>query len=366
MIRNFQKCFFPFFRDIFLVLGPYKLRSIVSFLSFSHKLREYSIKNTCSGCGLLFESTHSKYYLQNGLDEKESSLSPKNLRKQEEDRVFNDAMANLNETLRLQLLEIVSEKHLSMSFQKKKTQKRVLCRRCHGLIHHSMLSTEFLTHSETLSSASWVPRLLKEKNALLIHVIDSVDFPHSYVPELHNLFGEVARIFYVINKIDIISGKGSALEKIRNYFLLEISKLTHNVKEKILPFVILTSAVKGWGIDQLITSINKYKAKKSNIYFVGMTNVGKSSIVSKFAYRVGYQETPTVSFLPGTTLNPINIDINKLGNLFENSGVIIDAPGISSPERQLYKYVDYNNLKAYVPKKKFPRIRSFTMKAGNI
>ncbi|CCJ31504.1 unnamed protein product, partial [Pneumocystis jirovecii] len=130
-----------------------------------------------------------------------------------------------------------------------------------------------------------------------------------------------------------------------------MSKLTLDVKEKILPFIILTSAVKGWGIEQLITSINKYKAKKSNIYIIGMTNVGKSSIISKFASRVGYEETPTVN-------------INRLGNLFKNNGVIIDTPGISSPGRQLYKYVDYDNLKVYVPKKRFPRIKPFAMKAG--
>ncbi|KAG5437511.1 hypothetical protein PCANB_000939 [Pneumocystis canis] len=363
MIKKNNKYIWIYFKNI-IISNRYHLFRGVRFFSFlSWKSNEHFVKNTCTGCGSLYNSTFQKYYSENNLNEGKFVSKFKNFKRQEEDRIFNYVMANLDETLSQEFLETVSEKHLSKFFQEK-PQKRLLCPRCHNLIHHSTLSTEFLTLSETLTSSNWVSTLLKEKNALIIHIIDSIDFPHSYIQELHNLFGKRFRIFYVVNKIDIICERKAMLRKVWDYFLPEISKLVQTTKEELIPYVILTSAIKGWGINQLITSINKYTTKNSNVYFIGMINVGKSSVVSKIVSQVDYKETPTVSFLPNTTINPISININKLGNLFENGGKIIDTPGIFIPERQLFKYVDHNKLKIYVPKKKFPKINSFTMKAG--
>ncbi|KAG4305624.1 hypothetical protein PORY_001180 [Pneumocystis oryctolagi] len=364
MIKTFQNHLFLSFKRISLISELYKPKLCIFFSFSTQRSKEYFVKSTCSGCGSLFESSLLESGLQDDVLYEDKYVSKfKSLRRQEEDKIFNSTITNLDETLRSQLLQPVFEKRLP-KFLRDKAQKRLLCQRCHNLIHHSTLSTEFLTHSETLSSADWVSALLKEKNALVIHVIDSIDFPHSYIPELYSLLGKNARIFYVISKIDIICQKKHMLGKIRNYFISEMAKIVHSIEKKVVSSVILTSAVKGWGIDQLITSINEYKAKKSNLYFIGMTNVGKSSIISKFSSQVGYKETPTVSFLPNTTINPININVNKLGNLFGSVKAVVDTPGLSALDRQLFKYVDYNNLKVYVPKKKFPKTKPLVMKAG--
>ncbi|EMR08907.1 hypothetical protein PNEG_02689 [Pneumocystis murina B123] len=351
------------FRGIYFTLEMYSRKTFFFFPISLSQLRKYSIKNICSGCGSQFEEIYSKHSSDTMYNKSKIIKNFKNSKKQKENDIFNEAIANLDETLCLELLNIFPER-LSGSFQEKKVKKRTICQRCHDLIHHSTLSTEFPALPQTLSSANWLSILLKEKNPLLICIIDSIDFPHSYISELHNLYGKISQILYVINKIDIICGKKDMLSKIRDYFVSEISKLAQITEKEIKPFIILTSATKGWGIDKLITSINKYKTKKSNIYFIGMTNVGKSSIISKFANQAGYEETPTVSFLPGTTLNPININANKLRNLFKDGGIIIDTPGISEPDRQLFKHFECNKLRIYIPKKKFPRIKPFSIKPG--
>lgn len=333
-------------------------------LSFIQSGR-YSTKNICSGCGSQFENIYTKNCSDTMLNERNIIKGFKNSKKDKENDIFNEALANLDETLRLELLNRHPEDRLSRSFQKKKV-KRAICQRCHNLIHHSTLSTEFPVLPQTLSSANWLSMFMKERNPLLVYVIDSIDFPHTYISELHSLYGKISQILYVISKIDIICRKKEMLRKVKDYFASEISKLTQITEKEIKPFIILTSATKGWGIDQLITSINKYKTKKNNIYFIGMANVGKSSIVSRLASQAGYEETPTVSFLPGTTLNPINIDLNKLRNLFKNDGIIIDTPGISEPDRQLFKHFECNKLKTYIPKKKFPKIKPFSIKVGKI
>ncbi|KAG4302806.1 hypothetical protein PCK1_000966 [Pneumocystis canis] len=123
-------------------------------------------------CGSLFNSILQTNYSENILNQEKSIPKFKSFQKQEEDRIFNYAMANLDETLSSQFLETVPEKHLLKFLQKEKPQKRLLCKRCHNLIHHSALSTEFLRLSETFTSLNWVSALLKEKNALIIHIIE--------------------------------------------------------------------------------------------------------------------------------------------------------------------------------------------------
>ncbi|KTW28507.1 hypothetical protein T552_01766 [Pneumocystis carinii B80] len=364
MIKMMKKRSIWSFNSVYISMETYSRKRDFFFPILLPQLKKYGIKSVCSGCGSEFEENERKYSSNTMFNKTETIKSFNNLKKQRENDIYNEAVANLDETMRLELLNTFKQERLTRFHKEKKVKKREICKRCHNLVHHSTLSTEFPILPQKLSSANWLSIFLKEKNPLLICIIDSVDFPHSYISELHNLYGKISQILYVINKIDIICTEKDMLNKIRDYFVSEISKLTQIAEEQIKPFIILTSATKGWGIDQLITSINKYKTKKSNIYFIGMANVGKSSIISRFASQAGYEETPTVSFLPGTTLNPINIDMNKLRNLFKDDGIIIDTPGISEPNRQLFKHIECNKLKFYIPKKRFPKIKPFSIKAG--
>ena len=44
--------------------------------------------------------------------------------------------------------------------------------------------------------------------------------------------------------------------------------------------VVLISAHKGWGIDALLESINRFR-NHQDVYIVGTTNVGKSTLINK-------------------------------------------------------------------------------------
>ena len=67
--------------------------------------------------------------------------------------------------------------------------------------------------------------------------------------------------------------------------------------------------------------INKYKVTK-NVYVIGLTNAGKSSLINKILKNYSEEEANiTVSNLPSTTLDFIEKKINQ-------DLVLIDTPGL--------------------------------------
>lgn len=141
------------------------------------------------------------------------------------------------------------------------------------------------------------------------------------------------KILLVLNKRDVMP-RSVKDEKIINY-----------IKEKYDFFVdiVIVSSEKNTNIDELLRKIKYYQVTK-NVYVAGYTNAGKSSIINKLIknYSDSEQEL-TISPLPSTTLNMINIEINE-------HLTIIDTPGLID-EGSITNYVEDNMLKSIIPKK---------------
>lgn len=166
----------------------------------------------------------------------------------------------------------------------------------------------------------------------------------------------VLDIFNINKDLDIIK------QHIKNGVLLVITKRDLLPKstsdEKLLKYVdklnikyidkIVISSNKNYNFDSLYEMINKYK-KSKNVYVVGYTNAGKSTMINKLIYNYSEEDTTiTTSILPSTTLNEIKININE--NL-----TIIDTPGILE-ENSLYNQLDGKELKRIIPKKEIKPI----------
>ena len=82
-----------------------------------------------------------------------------------------------------------------------------------------------------------------------------------------------------------------------------------------------------------------------NVYVVGHTNAGKSSLINKLIKNYSENDTQelTMSPLPSTTLNTIKIEINKYLTL-------IDTPGLIDTG-SILNYVDEKMVKKISPKK---------------
>jgi len=141
-----------------------------------------------------------------------------------------------------------------------------------------------------------------------------------YITDLLNLEKNIEQIrtiipnkmILVLNKIDVLP-KSVKEEKIKAY----LESMNIHFEE-----IIVISTAKNYNIDYLLKRIKYFQTSK-NVYVVGHTNAGKSSLINKLIknYSENTQEL-TMSPLPSTTLSTINIDINDHLTLIDTPGLV--------------------------------------------
>ena len=161
-----------------------------------------------------------------------------------------------------------------------------------------------------------------------------------YITDLLNLEKNIEQIrsiipnkmILVLNKIDVLP-KSVKEEKLKNY----LADLNIHFEE-----IIVISTAKNYNIDYLLKRIKYFQTSK-NVYVVGHTNAGKSSLINKLIknYSDNTQEL-TMSPLPSTTLSTIQIDIN-------DHLTLIDTPGLVEVGSVL-NHVDPKMVKKISPK----------------
>lgn len=185
--------------------------------------------------------------------------------------------------------------------------------------------------------------IIKDNNDF-IKILENINTTHDLVvlvvdllninQELLNLSKTLTNpILLVLSKRDLLP-KSLYEEKIINY----MNRFNLNIVDSII-----VSSVKNYQFDELYEKINLYK-KSKNVYVVGFTNAGKSTMINKLIYNYSDLDTKiTTSILPSTTLNSIEIALND--NL-----TIIDTPGLLD-QGNIINYVDSKHLKTIVPNK---------------
>lgn len=144
-----------------------------------------------------------------------------------------------------------------------------------------------------------------------------------YITDLLNLEKNIEQIRSIIsNKMILVLNKRDVLPKSVNE-----KKLIKYLEEKDIHFeeVIVVSVSKNYNIDYLLKRI-KYFQTSRNVYVVGHTNAGKSSLINKLIqnYSDNCQEL-TMSPLPSTTLNTVSIEINDYLTLIYISDFLINV-----------------------------------------
>ena len=172
-----------------------------------------------------------------------------------------------------------------------------------------------------------------------------------YIIDLFNIdkdLGEIKK--YINNKMILVLNKRDILPKsIKDYKLIKyFEQMNYDFSD-----IVVVSPVKNYNIDLLLSSIKKHKTSK-NVYVVGNTNVGKSTLINIFVKN--YKEeigSLTISPLPSTTLNMINIKLS-------DDLTLIDTPGLVN-KGNIVNYVDTDMLKKINPKKEI-KPKTYQMK----
>ncbi|XP_078439832.1 P-loop containing nucleoside triphosphate hydrolases superfamily protein [Wolffia australiana] len=214
--------------------------------------------------------------------------------------------------------------------------KTVICQRCHLLSHGHMITAvggvggysggkQFVTAEELRERLS---HLRKEK-ALIVKLVDIVDFNGSFLSRIRDLIGSNP-IIMVVTKVDLLP-KGTDMNCIGDWVVEATMKKKLNVIS-----VHLTSSKSLVGIAGVISEVQKEK-KGRDVYILGSANVGKSAFINAMLKMMSYKDPvaaaarkykPVQSAVPGTTLGPIEIEA------FHGGGKIFDMPGVHLHHRQ--------------------------------
>ncbi len=174
-----------------------------------------------------------------------------------------------------------------------------------------------------------------------------------YITDLINVEQDLAKIKeYLPNKMMLVLNKRDALPKsVKDEKIIEYFKQLH------LPFVdiIVISANRNYHIDYLLHQVKQHQTSK-NVYVVGHTNAGKSTLINQLLknYSENTQEL-TISPLPSTTLNKVEIILN-------DHLTLIDTPGLVD-RGSLINYVDASILKKLSSKKEM-KPKTYQLKKG--
>ena len=155
--------------------------------------------------------------------------------------------------------------------------KPVVCARCHTLSNYGTARAVNIPDDSVF--AELAPLRAPENPGLAICIVDITDFPGSLVPNLNSVIGEDTGIMLVANKVDLLpSDTRRNQQRLMEWLRHEAAAAGVRNVEK----VVLVSASTSWGLRGLLRRIAESCASQSkDAYFVGATNVGKSSLINR-------------------------------------------------------------------------------------
>ncbi len=205
-------------------------------------------------------------------------------------------------------------------------EKSTLCERCFKIRNYG----EYQKITKKNDDFFEILKQINETGDLVVLVIDIFNI-NKDIKEICSYFKN-NDVLVVLNKRDVLP-----LSVKINNLLAYVDRLGINYIDKLI-----ISTAKNYNFDLLMNKINTYK-KSKNVYAVGFTNVGKSSMINKIIYN--YSDSildVTTSILPSTTLSNVKVDVNE--NL-----TLIDTPGIID-DGSIMNYLEPEKLKKVLPR----------------
>lgn len=206
------------------------------------------------------------------------------------------------------------------------------CKRCFDLKHYNKNVILKMDNDKYLENLEKI----KKDKGLIVYIVDLFDLDGTILANINDIY-KSDNILLVANKVDLFLNSIN-LNNIYNYLRRYLKSRNIKVKD-----VFLMSSFKNEDIDLLIEEIKKNKDNNQNVYFVGMTNVGKSTILNKIIYKYTNEaDLITVSNNVNTTLDNIYIP-------FDDNSYFVDTPGILNDQSMIY-YLSKESYKAITPR----------------
>ena len=256
---------------------------------------------TCSGCGASFQIADSS---KPGYIPK-----PKFIELQKELELCDGQ--HLEEAENRNTSSAVTEKSL------------VVCNRCFSLKHYNTALDITLKRDDYLHHLSH----LKDKRALILLIVDVTDFPGSLFPDLNTLIPPTNPVVIVANKTDLLP-KGLQAQFWKEFESMITTECLRSILVGCnISEVHFVSAKTGRGIEELTEAILGKWGNRGDVYLLGCTNVGKSTLFNSLLVtlcgarpgdltaesNIGITPAATISQWPGTTLGLLSFPIMSMG-----------------------------------------------------
>lgn len=222
---------------------------------------------------------------------------------------------------------------------------RTVCQRCWLLVHHRRALRLQVSREQFLQLVS--SALRRPGPALVLYMVDLLDLPDALMPQLPALVGP-KQLIVLGNKVDLLpQDSPNYRQRIRDRLREECARAgllpppgsrgpqqpsgdgPRNLEEDsspkakakpgpLLRDVRLISAKTGYGVEELISALQRSWRYRGDVYLVGATNAGKSTLFntlleSDYCIAKGAEaiDRATISPWPGTTLNLLKFPISN-------------------------------------------------------
>lgn len=253
-------------------------------------------------------------------------------------------------------------------------KKLVVCVRCHSLRHYGKVKDPTVenllpdfdfdhTIGRKLASA-------KGTRSVVLMVVDASDFDSSFPKKVAKLVsatideystawkqgksGNVPRVVLVVSKIDLIPSSVSP------------TRFEHWVRQRAreggankITSVHLVSAVKDWGLKNLVEDVTALAGPRGNVWAIGSQNAGKSTLINAIGKHVGGNISHlTEAPVPGTTLGIVRVE-----GVLPRQAKLFDTPGLLHPHQITTRLTREEQKLVNVSKELKPR--TYRIKAGH-
>lgn len=197
-----------------------------------------------------------------------------------------------------------------------------LCQRCFRMKNYGEYQVITKSNDEYID-------ILKEVGKtkdLVLYITDLLNIERN-IEQIRSIIPN--KMILVLNKIDVLP-KSVKKENLKKY----LENLDIHFEE-----IIVISTAKNYNIDYLLKRIKYFQTSK-NVYVVGHTNAGKSSLINKLIknYSDNTQEL-TMSPLPSTTLNMVQIEINDYLTLIDTPGLVDTGSILNQVDSKMVKKI---------------------------
>ncbi|KAF8388816.1 hypothetical protein HHK36_025496 [Tetracentron sinense] len=253
-------------------------------------------------------------------------------------------------------------------------EKPVVCARCHSLRHYGKVKDA--TVENLLPDFDFdhtIGRKLVSTSgtrSVVLMVVDATDFDGSFPRKVAKLVsatidensdawkqrksGNVPRVVLVVTKIDLLP---SSLSPTRlEYWVRQRAREGGANK---LTSVHLVSAVRDWGLKNLVDDVCGLAGARGNVWAIGAQNAGKSTLINSIGKHVEGNVTHlTEAPVPGTTLGIIRVE-----GVLPGQAKLFDTPGLLHPHQISTRLTREEQKLVQISKELKPR--TYRLKAGH-